>query len=145
MSAAASPAAGRCLPDVGTFEAGAFDAARFDHEAHVHVAWCYLARYPLAEAIARFTSALRALTVRLGAAAKYHETVSWFFMIVLADRMADGKHADWETFRRRNADLFTDARALLARHYSEECLASARARARFVLPDRAPSPGAPAA
>src|SRR5690606_13439862 len=72
-------------------------------------------------------------------------TVSWFLMIVLADRMAGGKDADWETFRRRNADLLTDARALLARHYSDECLASARARARFVLPGRAPSPAPPAA
>ena len=135
MSAAPSSAA-PYLPDVAAFESGEIDGARFDHAAHVHVAWCYLERYGLAEAIARFTAGLQALTRRLGAEARYHETVSWFFMVVLDDRRADSPGADWETFREQNPDLFVDARALLRRHYSDDCLASARARSRFVLPDR---------
>lgn len=124
------------LPDIDAFESGAIDPARFDHAAHLHVAWCYLGRYPLAEAIARFTGALRAFTVAVGAAAKYHETVSWFFMVIVAERRASAQTADWEAFRRDNADLFGDARALLRRYYSDECLASPAARSRFVLPDR---------
>lgn len=135
MSAAAASAA-PYLPDVSAFESGEIDGDRFDHAAHIHVAWCYLQRYPLTEALARFTAALKCLTRRLGAEAKYHETVSWFFMIVLADRMLDAPAADWLEFRDQNADLFRDARALLRRHYSDECLSSARARTRFVLPDR---------
>jgi hypothetical protein len=127
------------LPGVDELEAGAIDPSRFDHAAHVHVAWCYLRRYRLAEAVARFTAALHALTVRLGATAKYHETVSWFFLVVVAERIAEGGAHDWETFRRDNADLFTDARALIARHYSAELLASPAARSRFVLPDRVPA------
>lgn len=123
------------LPDVDAFESGAIEAARFDHAAHLHVAWRYLEHYPLAEAIVRFTAALRALTLRLGAEGKYHETISWFFMILVADRVADDPACGWEAFRRRNADLF-DAGSLLKRHYSRECLASERARRRFVLPDR---------
>ncbi len=138
MSAAAASAASAAayLPGVAELESGAIDGARFDHAAHVHVAWCCLERYPLAEAIARFTAGLKALTRRQGAEAKYHETVSWFFMVVVADRRALSPAADWETFRRQNPDLFHDARALLRRHYSDGCLASARARSRFVLPDR---------
>lgn len=125
------------LPDAAAFESGVIDPERFDHAAHVHVAWCYLQQYPLAEAIARFTSALRALTIRLGAEGKYHETVSWFFMILIAERMAADPAGDWETFRQANGDLFDDAGALLERHYSAECLASEGARQRFVLPDLA--------
>lgn len=135
MSAAAAAAA-PYLPDIAAFESGDIDGARFDHAAHIHIAWCYLQRYGLAEAIARFTAALKRLTRRLGAEAKYHETVSWFFIVLLADRMADAPAADWDTFRHGNPDLFLYPRALLRRHYSDECLSSARARDRFVLPDR---------
>jgi hypothetical protein len=139
MSAARAPAIGDApLPDVQAFEAGAIDPAGFDHEAHVHVAWCYLQQFPLAEAIARFTAALRSLTQRLGATGKYHETISWFFLIEIADRCDLCVGSDWETFRRTHPDLFEDASGLLRRHYSPACLASARARRRFVLPDRAP-------
>lgn len=128
----------RYLPDAPAFEEGAIDAQRFDHEAHVHVAWCYLRQYPLAEAIARFTAALRRLTTRVGAEGKYHETISWFFMILIAERTAADPVHDWQAFRRRNGDLFDGAGALLNQHYSAQCLASERARQRFVLPDRAP-------
>ena len=123
------------LPDIAAFESGAIDVQRFDHRAHLHVGWCYLREYPLAEAITRFTAALRALTVRVGATGKYHETVSWFFMILIAERMAGMPAGDWEAFGHANGDLLNDARGLLRRHYSDECLASERARRRFVLPD----------
>jgi hypothetical protein len=125
------------LPDVAAFESGAIDVQRFDHRAHLHVGWCYLREYPLAEAIARFTAALKDLTVRVGAQGKYHETVSWFFMILIAERMAETPGGDWEAFGNANGDLMSDARGLLRRHYSDECLASEHARRHFVLPDRA--------
>jgi hypothetical protein len=120
------------------FEAGEIDPATFSHEAHVHVAWCYLQAYPLAEAIAKFTAALRSWTERLGAARKYHETISWFFMIAIADRGAAG--CDWETFRAQNGDLIENGTALLRQHYSESCLSSERAKHHFALPDRIPDP-----
>jgi hypothetical protein len=124
------------LPDLRAFEAGEIDPATFSHEAHVHVAWSYLQAYPLAEAIAKFTAALRSLTDRLGAAMKYHETISWFFMIAIADRGAAG--CRWETFRTRNCDLIENGGGLLRQHYSETCLSSEKAKRQFVLPDRAP-------
>lgn len=123
------------LPDIQEFEAGAIDPATFDHEAHVHVAWSYLQEYGLAEAIARFTSALRSLTNRLEIPMKYHETISWFFMIEIADRGAAG--CRWDAFRSANADLIENGGKLLRQHYSAACLASPKARRQFVLPDRA--------
>jgi hypothetical protein len=132
----ARPVAGAA--DVRAFEAGEVDPQQFDHAAHVRVAWSYLQLFPTAVAIAKFTSALRSLTVRLGVPQKYHETVSWFFMIVIADRLAAATAGDWETFRRENGDLLENASALLKRHYSKSRLDSAEARRRFLLPDLAP-------
>lgn len=124
--------------DVSRFEAGAFDPTTFDHPAHVRVAWCYLRECEPAEAARRFSEGLRALTLRLGVPEKYHDTITWFFMFVIAERYAAAPHADWETFRRRNADLFRGG-DLLRRHYSGERLQLPMARRQFLLPDRVPS------
>lgn len=128
----------RYHPSLEDFEAGDIDPGRFDHEAHVYVAWRYLQRYRPAEAIHRFTDALRRLTVRIGAEAKYHETVSWFFLLVTAERMAESGDGDWEEFRRRNPDLVCGGMMLVRDCYSRERLDSDEARRRFLLPDRPP-------
>jgi hypothetical protein len=127
----------RPFPDLSieAFEAGAIDAGAFDHEAHVYVAWLYLERYALAKAIGRFTSALRRLTQQLGVPDKYHETISWFFLLVIAERR-EARPGDWAAFRQANEDLFGTASGILRRYYSDAVLFSERARCRFVLPDR---------
>jgi hypothetical protein len=129
----------QCDPseEVRLFEAGDIDPRGFDHEAHVRVAWSYLQQYPAAIAIARFTSALRTLTIRLGASDKYHETISWFFMIVIAERRAACPHNDWRSFKRANRDLF-EGSTLLRRHYSRDRLWCEDARRYFLLPDLVP-------
>ena len=63
---------------------------------------------------------------------KYHDTITWFYMLLIAERHKSDE--DWEDFRSANTDLFE--RDLLTRYYTRECLASEDARTRFVLPDR---------
>jgi hypothetical protein len=123
--------------EVRAFEAGDLDPDQFDHEAHVRVVWCYLQQFPVAATIAKFTAALRALTVRFGMPQKYHETISWFFIIVIADRVTRSAAHNWEDFRTENLDLIENGSALLRQHYSAVHLNSMEARQRFVLPDRA--------
>lgn len=125
---------------IAAFENGAIDSQRFDHAAHVRIAWCYLRRHPPLPAISRFLEALERLTERLGARDKYHATVSVFFMLLIAERMAAAPAADWAAFRAANADLIRGAATLLRAHYSEARLQSALARSQFLLPDRAALP-----
>ena len=127
------------VPDfsIESFEAGSIDIAAFDHDAHVYVAWLYLKRFPLLDAVVRFTDAIRRLTVQIGVPDKYHETITWFFLFLIAERRANSRASDWFTFRRQNSDLFgRGANSVLNRYYSNELLASDRARQSFVLPDR---------
>jgi hypothetical protein len=121
---------------VQRFEAGTIDPEAFDHEAHVYVGWLYLKAFPRPEAGDRFCAALRRLTVRLGIPDKYHETITRFFLQLIAERYAAAPQDDWRKFRARNDDLCGGAGALLGRHYSPELLASDRARRSFVAPDR---------
>lgn len=121
---------------IAGFEAGTVDIESFDHAGHVYVAWLYLAEYPLADAIGRFTAALRRLTIQVGVPDKYHETISWFLMLQIAERVTAPAARDWFSFRRNNDDLFSRALDVLRRYYSDELLWSERARTSFALPDR---------
>ena len=115
------------------------DADSFDHEAHVYMAWLYLDRYAVAEAIERFTAALKRLTVKLGVPDKYHETITWFFMLIIAERRngdTGPSDIDWPGFKRINDDLFRRDNNILHRYYNTETLANDKAREGFVLPDK---------
>ncbi len=139
MSALPRPATScRDLISIEDFENGVIDVEQFDHEAHVFVAWSYLQRYDLTESIGRFCDALKRLTKKLGIESKYHETISWFFLICISERAAMQGPSDWQSFRRQNPDLFATQPSIIRAYYSAERLGSATARSRFVLPDQLP-------
>lgn len=122
---------------VAAFENATLDAGGFDHEAHIRVAWHYLRAMSLLDAIERFTAAIQRLTVKLGVSGKYHETITWFYLIKIAERLPSSPGDDWPAFKAANADLFAWNPSLVERYYSASLLASDRARQQFVLPDRA--------
>ena len=125
---------------IESFESAAIDAEAFDHEAHIYVGWLYLERYPLAQGIAQFTDSLRRLTRKLGVPGKYHETISWFYLLLIEERRSVSTPNDWFAFRRANNDLFCRDDNIFERYYSKELIFSDRARQSFVLPDRLANP-----
>jgi hypothetical protein len=139
MSARA-PSASSCGASISieAFEDGAVDPDQFDHEAHIYVGWSYLEQFELEEAIDRFSAALRRLTKKLGVETKYHETITWFFMILIADRRSTSETNNWQVFRQCNADLFARRPSIVSQYYSNERLGTSLARTQFVLPDRVP-------
>ena len=122
---------------VAAVESCALGGGDFHHADHVRLAWLYLRDYPLLEAIERFTTALRRFASHHGAAEKYHETITWAYLLLIHERMQrDGKGSGWEAFRIANPDLFAWKPSILERYYAPQTLASAVARKIFVLPDR---------
>lgn len=77
---------------------------------------------------------------RLGAADKFHRTVSEAMMRMLVECGAADRSQDWNAFIQRSAPVLADARAHLARHYSAALLASEAARRTLVQPDLLPLP-----
>ena len=122
---------------IEAFERGDIDANCFGHEAHVYAGWLYLNRFPAPIAAELFTAALRRLTVKLGAADKYHDTITRFYLLLMTERLDES--SCWERFRKRNSDLFDRDNNVLYRYYSRERLGSDEAREQFVLPDRIPA------
>ena len=74
--------------------------------------------------------------VKLGVPGKYHDTITWFYLLIIAERRNRDGGDDWPTFRRANDDLFSRDDNVLGRYYSKELLASDEARNNFILPDR---------
>ena len=126
----------RRYPTLSQFEAGQIDAAAFDHRAHVNVAWQYLEHYSLHEAVRRYCDALQRLTQALGVAEKYNETVTWFFLILIAEKRNGMPGATWDEFCQANPELCNDGGKVLRRFYSSERLNSSLARRVFLVPDR---------
>ncbi|SDZ78171.1 MerR family transcriptional regulator [Microbulbifer marinus] len=110
----------------------------FDHRGHLRVGWLYLNRLPLPQACTRVCDGIRALAMALGAADKFHHTISEGLVRIIAERMAGTAAENFDQFLAANPDLLADARGLLTRHYSDACLHSAAARCSWVQPDLAP-------
>ncbi len=124
-------------PDIRSFEALDFDVEGFDHTAHVYVAWQYVRSYDLLTAIGRYRDTLMRLTRKLGVPDKYHETITWFYMVAVSEGARGRCREDWALFRKSNPALFARNPSAVSRHYSSERLDSPAARAAFVLPDLA--------
>ena len=81
-------------------------------------------------------SATDAITAKMGIPGKYHETITWFFMLMVAQRRETSQTNDWHEFRDANQDLVGKSRVLLDRYYTGELLASDSAKRIFMLPDK---------
>jgi hypothetical protein len=128
---------------VERFEASTLDP--FRHGDHVRIAWLYLRRGGLLDALARMSDGIRRFAAAHGAPEKYHETITVAFVLLIADRVARAApDQSWDEFAEANADLFDYKSGSIRPYYRPETLASDLARRHFVFPDAAaqPSPAA---
>jgi hypothetical protein len=119
------------------FEQGLASAATFHHGDHVRLAFEYLRRYPALEALRRFSDALQRFAAAQGKADRYHETITWAYLLLIRERIARASGAPtWEEFAASNEDLLIWKGGVLAKFYRRETLDSELARRMFVFPDR---------
>ena len=101
------------------------------------MAFEYLGRYPALEALARFSDALRRFAAAQGKPNLYHETITWAYVLIIRQRMAQSaKPQEWDEFAQNNPDLFVWKKGILSRYYSEDVLKSDLARKVFIFPDK---------
>ena len=110
-------------------------AAEFHHPQHVQVAWLFVQKHGMPAALSEFTAALKRFADAKGATGLYHETITWAFLLLIADRQARNPVGSWENFSRANADLLQWKPSILSRYYSKELLASDLAKRTFLMPD----------
>jgi hypothetical protein len=127
------------------FENGATRADTFHHADHVRLVFEYLNRYSVLEVLQRFPDALKRFTAAQGRDERYHETITWTYVLLIHERIARAacgqtcRAQTWEEFADRNTDLLLWKGAPLTSLYRQETLDSDLARRIFVLPDRSVS------
>jgi hypothetical protein len=119
------------------FERCTLANSSFYHEEHVRVAFLYLSRLPVLEALQRFQEGLRRFASTYGKPDVYNETVTWAYIFLIRERVARmADSPDWATFKASNPDLLDRSPNLLSRYYRPETLSSPLAKSTFVFPDR---------
>jgi hypothetical protein len=121
---------------IAGFESATLSSEQFSHAEHVRAAWWYLKTYTFPEALGRFCTAIQRFSAAKGKPERYHETITVAYMLLIAERLDDGRGLPWAEFAKCNTDLLAREPSLLARYYTAETLASDRARRVFVMPDR---------
>jgi len=120
---------------VALFESGQAPVDGFHHRDHVRVAWWYLQRHPLHDALGRFIAALRRFASAQGKPGLYHETITIAYVLLINECLDTDRGLDWPAFADRHPDLLTWRPSALDRYYRPETLQSDRARRTFVWPD----------
>jgi hypothetical protein len=109
----------------------------FRHADHVKMAFLYLGRYPLLEAIRHFSCSLVRFATAHGKTNLYNQTITWAYLLLIQERLARaGQPQTWAEFAAGNADLLNWNDNVLKKYYWDETLKSEIARSTFVFPDR---------
>ncbi|HET7542723.1 MAG TPA: hypothetical protein VFK05_22785 [Polyangiaceae bacterium] len=120
-------------------------SAEWTHETHVRIAFLHAQRYSLDEAHLRLRAGIIRLNERHGlvetSARGYFETLTRVWLVLVAAARERSRAANSRELLERCPELYD--RRLPARHYSNERLASVRARSIFVAPDLEPLPDVP--
>jgi hypothetical protein len=123
---------------IRTFEDGTLDPALFTHRRHLQTAWHYLSWHGFAMGGAEFCKHLKKYVAHVGAAAKYHETITWAYLALLNEEMQLRSSPDeaFDTMIARRPDLLDHRHGAFARRYRPADLENPDARRVFLLPTR---------
>ena len=123
---------------MNAFENGTLDPAQFNHRLHLSLAWSYLQRDGFPEGALHFRNHLKAYVAKVGAEGKYHETITWAYLVLLNEELSlrSPPGESFDAMIRRRPDLLDHRSGAIARCYNKSQLDSADARRVFLLPVR---------
>ncbi len=131
MMATAAVTTARTL--VERFEACTLQPWAFGHREHLLVAWTYLRAAPFEIAATRFVTGLKRFAAHHGASGKYHATVTWALLMLVAEAIDEHPTLEFDALLASRPELL-DTRKLLNRYYDLDALDSDRARRVPLLP-----------
>jgi hypothetical protein len=118
---------------------------RHDHEhaaatrprsCHLSLAWAYLQRDGFPEGALNFRRHLKTYVANVGAEGKYHETLTWAYLVLLNEELSlrSPPGESFDALIQRRPDLLDHRNGAIARRYSKAQLDSPDARRVFILP-----------
>lgn len=118
------------------FERGTLDPAQFSHRMHLSIAWSYLQRDGFPEGAQQFRHHLQHYVGKVGAQGKYHETITWAYLVLLNEELClrSPPGECFDAMIQRRPDLLDHRNGPISRCYSKQQLDSSEARRVFMLP-----------
>ena len=127
-----------CSAFLDEFEAGAVPSAEWTHQAHIAMATVYLARYR-DSVLSHTRAALRNHLLSRGRPiGLYHETLTIFWLAVVAEAMQSQRVLSLHTIVGNNCAAFSGQSKLHERYYSFDVFNSPEAHTRWMPPDLLP-------
>jgi len=122
-----------------SLERGEIANESFHHWSHLHVAWVYLTESScVEEAATKMRNTLQRFAASAGKSEKYHETITLFWVHLLAGMRAVGSRESLKQIVQANPRLLEKDFPLA--YYSPERLFSDKARSSWIEPDLKPLP-----
>lgn len=109
----------------------------FSHEGHLRLAWLLATTSSGAsEASKQACLIIKKYASSLGAADKYHHTITEFLQRLVCDRQSRLQFTSWQSFLAANQDLILDCLSLLDQYYDNEVLFSDKAKSQYITPTK---------
>jgi hypothetical protein len=113
-----------------------FPLEQFNHEKHVHLAWFYLRKFELPEAIIKCRDTLKRFAAHYDKGQVYHETITFAFMLLVHEGIRNRPEAvTWDEFAAFNGSLLKGGKKFLSHLYTEDALNSSESKKFFRFPD----------
>ena len=129
-----------CEAFLSAFEDGSLPADEWTHQAHIAMATVYLARYGDA-VLPHVRAAIRNYLLARGkSVSNYHETLTIFWLAIVAEATQAQAGVSQHEVVRRNCARFGSQSKLHEQYYSFDVFNSVDARARWIPPDLLPLP-----
>jgi hypothetical protein len=127
------------------FEDGTLPKAEWTHGAHVAAAACYLFASNVEAVLPLMRKRISAYNVAVGGAntatSGYHETLTHFWLLIVARFLRDHQPASRFDAVRQTVETFGNERTLHTRYYSGDVVKDSAARREWREPDLLPLPG----
>ena len=114
------------------------DPEIFSHEAHLRLAWIYISKYGVEEALDRVGSQIHTFASHHGDSKKFHVTVTGAAVRAVYHFMLKSRSNSFAGFIAEFPQLKTSFRDLLDSHYSVDIFKSEKARKEWLDPDIEP-------
>lgn len=117
------------------FEHGTLDPTLFSHEAHLRLAWMYIGKYGVDQAIRNICRQIEAFDQKFGDGTKYNVTVTVAAVRAVHHFMQQSTAPTFASFIAENLRLKNNFKELLGQHYSWDVFNDELARKIFLEPD----------
>ncbi len=122
---------------LSAFERTTLPTTEFGHEGHIRIAFLYISRHGRERGGRLMRIGIKRYAAAMGASHRYNETLTAFWIEVVADALARHRPLPDHRALLRCVPTLGDP-GLQYRHWTPEVLKSPEARSRYIAPDLRP-------